>query len=98
MPFHHFIPRTLSLAGINTYAPTASGVYGISNAREWIYIGKTDNIQLALLEHLQEAHTSMMDRSPTGFVFEMCEPEGRSARQDQLVLEYKPTCNRGAVR
>ena len=76
------------------YAPPTSGIYGISNAREWIYIGETDNIQGTLLTHLREPDTSPMKRQPTGFVFEICERERRPTRQDRLVLEYEPTCNR----
>ena len=94
MPFEQIIPRPLSLVAIQLYAPTTSGVYGISNAREWIYIGETDNIQDTLLAHLQQLGTSLMKRQPTGFVFEVCDGVRRQARQDRLVLEYEPTCNR----
>jgi hypothetical protein len=73
-----------------------SGVYGISNAREWIYIGESDNIQGSLLTHLQELRTALMKREPTGFVFEVCDPASRSSRQDRLVVEYGPACNGGA--
>lgn len=98
MPFHHFIPRALSPEGIRAFAPSTSGIYGISNANEWIFIGEAENIQLALLEHLQEVDTSIMKRHPTGFVFEMCDPGGRLARRVRLVVEYGPTCNRSATR
>jgi predicted GIY-YIG superfamily endonuclease len=76
------------------YAPPAAGVYGISNAREWVYIGQTDNIRGALLAHLQDQGASLMKREPTGFVFEVCEGTLRSARQHRLILEYGPACNR----
>src|SRR5712692_1573707 len=94
MPFSQLIPQVLTPVTVYAYAPTASGVYGISNAREWIYIGETDNIQGTLLAHLQQRDTSLMQRQPTGFVFEVCEGVRRQARQDRLVLEYEPTCNR----
>lgn len=81
-------------SAVQTYAPVASGVYGISNAREWVFIGETDDIQGALLAHTQESGTALMNRQPTGFVFEVCDPFKRSARQDSLVLEYEPRCNR----
>jgi hypothetical protein len=80
------------------YAPVAAGVYGISNAREWIYIGETDNIQNALLDHLGDRDTSLMKRQPAGFVFELCDGARRSTRQDRLVVEYEPTCNRHSSR
>ena len=80
------------------YAPSAAGVYGISNAREWVYIGQTDNIQGALLAHLRDGETSLMKREPTGFVFEVCDGALRSTRQDRLILEYGPACNRAQPR
>jgi len=94
MPFSQLIPQALTQVTVYAQAPTASGVYGISNAREWIYIGETDNIRGALLAHLQDSAAAVMQRQPTGFVFEVCEQSRRPARQDRLVLEYEPTCNR----
>ena len=94
MPFDRFIPTPFIVRTVQMHAPVASGVYGISNAREWIYIGETDNIQGALLHHLQDPGASLMKRQPTGFVFEICDEGRRSARQDRLVLEYEPVCNR----
>lgn len=98
MPFDGSIPRPLTPTAVQIYAPTASGLYGISNAREWIYIGETDNIRDALLIHLRDSYASLMQRGPTGFVFELCEQARRPARQDRLVLEYEPTINRHSPR
>jgi hypothetical protein len=98
MPFNAYIPRPFTPAAVQRYAPAAFGVYGISNAREWIYIGDTDNIQDALLRHLVELETSILKKRPTGFVFEVCDRAARPARQDRLVLEYEPTCNRHGPR
>jgi hypothetical protein len=98
MPFEQLIPRPFTIGGVQTYAPMMSGVYGVSNAREWIYIGESDNIQAALLNHLRDLDTKLMKRQPTGFVFEVCEGTRRPARQDRLVLEYEPACNRHAGR
>ena len=98
MPFERLIPRPFVSTSVQTYAPIASGVYGISNAREWIYIGESDDIQAALLTHLQEGDTPLMNKRPTGFVFEVCNRATRPARQDRLVLEYEPACNRQSQR
>lgn len=76
------------------YSPVSPGVYGISNSREWIYIGDADNIQSALLAHLADLQAPLMKRQPSGFVFEVCDGARRPARQSRLVLEYEPTCNR----
>lgn len=94
MPFEQLVPRPFVLVAVQSHAPVASGVYGISNAREWIYIGESDDIQAALLTHLQECDTQLMKKHPSGFVFEVCDQAKRPARQDRLVLEYEPTCNR----
>jgi hypothetical protein len=93
MPFSPFLPRSLTAVSVSSSAPPASGIYGISNAREWIYIGQTDNIRATLLGHLRE-HSALMKEQPTGYVFELCDPAARSARQDRLVFEYEPRYNR----
>jgi hypothetical protein len=93
MPFNQFTPRNFKDDAVQMYAPAMSGVYGISNAREWIYIGETDNIRGSLLNHLHEINTQLMKRVPTGFVFEVCDSSHRSSRQDRLVTEYGPACN-----
>jgi len=94
MPFDQSIPQPLTPVAVNAHAPTASGVYGLSNSREWVYIGETDNIRGTLLSHLQELDTSIVKRHPTGFAFELCDQPSRPARQDRLVREYEPICNR----
>ncbi len=94
MPFNQLIPRPFTSGGVHMYAPNASGVYGISNAREWIYIGETPDIQEALLAHVQDRSASLMKHVPTGFVFELCDQARRPGRQGRLVSEYGPTCNR----
>jgi hypothetical protein len=98
MPFDQLIPRPFTSGSVQMYAPVASGVYGISNSREWIYIGATENIQGTLLAHLLDGSSSLMKHAPTGFVFEVCTPGRRPARQDRLVTEYGPTCNGNAPR
>jgi hypothetical protein len=94
MPFDQVFPRSFTAPSVRQHAPALSGVYGISNAREWIYIGETDNIQDTLLRHLLEPGTSLLQQRPTGFVFEVCDRVRRPVRQDRLVFEYEPTCNR----
>jgi len=98
MPFEHLIPRPFVPVAIQTYAPMVSGVYGISNAREWIYIGETDDIRGALMTHLSEYKSPLMQSKPAGFVFEACDRDRRPARQDRLIHEYGPTCNRHSTR
>jgi hypothetical protein len=94
MPFDHFLPRSFTASAVRLHAPPLSGVYGISNALEWIYIGESDNIQETLLRHLQESNTALLKRQPTGFVFEICDRAKRPDCQARLILEYEPSCNR----
>jgi hypothetical protein len=68
-------------------------VYGISNSREWIFIGSTDNIQSALIDHLQERESQLARSRPTGFVFELAWAERQSERRGRLIREYAPLCN-----
>src|SRR5689334_10102275 len=94
MPFEQSVSLPFVSLAVQTYAPVTSGVYGISNAREWIYIGESDNIRSSLLGHLQSNQTPLMKSEPTGFVFETCDKARRAQRQDRLVVEYEPVCNR----
>ncbi len=70
------------------------GVYGLSNAREWIYVGDSDDIRASLLGHLREGNTILKSRTPTGFTFEICHPSQMAARVGRLVTEYAPVCNK----
>lgn len=92
MSFRLPIPRSFTQASILQYAPAGTGVYGISNANEWIYIGEADNIQQSLLEHLAGTGSAVMNRRPTGFVFESCDSGAREALRHQFAREYKPAC------
>jgi hypothetical protein len=94
MPFEQFTPRSFTPVSVRANAPSASGIYGISNAREWIFIGESDNVQASLLRELQRSDSALLKRGPTGFVFELCDVGERRARQDRLILEYEPVCNR----
>jgi hypothetical protein len=94
MPFEQFTPKSFTRVSVRANAPSASGIYGISNAREWIFIGETDNIQASLMHDLQQGDTTLLNRIPTGFVFELCGAADRRARQDRLILEYEPVCQR----
>jgi hypothetical protein len=71
------------------------GVYGLSNAREWVFVGGTGDIRAALLGHLQEGNTTLKSRAPTGFTFEICHPSQMAARVSRLVTELSPVCNLG---
>jgi hypothetical protein len=92
--FQGFQRYSFTLSSIRRNAPSSPGVYGISNADEWIFVGSGDDLRAALLAHLTSAGTSLLSRAPTGFAFETCTPGALSARLTRLVVELKPTCNR----
>jgi predicted GIY-YIG superfamily endonuclease len=94
MPFAECAARLFTAVSIRKNAPESSGVYGLSNGREWIFIGEASNIQARLMEHLQERDTMLANRRPTGFTFEECPPDNRLSRQDALVRQFEPFCNR----
>jgi hypothetical protein len=94
VPFEVTIPHAFSTVSIRAHAPAAPGVYGISNARQWIYIGCAENIQIRLLEHLADRQSDINAYLPTGFIYEICEPLASNRRQDRLVMQYEPVLNR----
>jgi hypothetical protein len=97
VPFQNVAPFSFSLASVENNAPGASGLYGLSNAREWIFVGETDNIKGSLLAHLRETGR-LEDKQPTGFTFELCMASNRVSRQDVLIRELEPVCNRRDLR
>ena len=89
MPFQKPLARSFTASSIRANAPALPGVYGVSNARNWIYIGYSDNIQRSLIEHLDDQATFARN-SPTGFVFEICYSEIQRTRCERLIREYRP--------
>lgn len=96
MAFAECAARMFTATSVLKNAPDCSGIYAISNAREWIFIGEATDIRARLLEHLRERGTPLMGRNPTGFTFEICAAGGRRSRHAQLVREFEPYCNRGS--
>lgn len=94
MPFEQVFPRSFNENAIRRFAPAISGVFGISNATQWIFIGESDNIQSTLLDLLVSASAPLHRREPTGFVFEVCDRVRRTERMGRLILEYHPDCSR----
>ena len=97
MAFTECAARSFTAVSIQKNAPDCSGVYALTNSREWIFVGEANNIQARLMEHLAETGTSLTARMPTGFTFEICSPANRLGRRAQLVREFSPYCNRGSL-
>ena len=94
MPFENHGNRSFTTISIRRNAPQASGVYGLADARQWIYVGETANIQAELLRHLENPHAFLREHPPSGFTYELTTPGQRIERQNQLVLELEPIANR----
>ena len=82
------------MISIGKNAPQASGVYGLADARQWIYVGETADIQAELRRHLESPNSFLQDHPPSGFTYELTTPGRRVERQNQLVLELEPIGNR----
>ncbi len=93
MSFTECAARSFTFISIQKNAPECSGVYGLSNGREWVFIGEANNIREQLMTHLREVGTVLTSRKPTGFTFEKCSPAERANRQARLVLDFQPFCN-----
>ncbi len=88
--FHHFTRPAV----IND-APNVSGVYGIFRDGAWIYVGEAQDIQARLIQHLTaDDSADIRAQHPTGFTFERVPAAARVARQNALIAELNPICNR----
>lgn len=89
MPFENCFGRVFTAVTIQREAPEASGVYGLSNSRRWLYIGETENIRASLMGYLANTAANPQD-PPTGFSFELSPAYNRTARRDRLIAELAP--------
>jgi len=97
MPFSSTTGFAFSEFGIASYAPRESGVYGIYNSKEWIYIGEAKDIEARLYEHIRlqsDQGIRISRRNPTHFIFERCDYLTRISREAELIRQLDPTCNR----
>ncbi len=89
--------RFTRLTNAFSYAPRESGVYGIYDNSEWIYIGEAKDMEARLYEHLRgqsDQSARILRRKPTHFIFERCDAATRVSREAQLIRELDPFCNR----
>jgi hypothetical protein len=93
MPFQYSVGHAFVTRSIRAHAPATSGVYGISNGRQWLLIGSSDNIQATLLEYSAGHYPALSEHQPKGFNFEVCYPGECGTRQLRLIQEYRHVCN-----
>jgi hypothetical protein len=96
MPFENCFGRVFTAGTIEREAPEASGVYGISNSRRWLYIDETENIRASLMEYLADSAANSQHQ-PAGFSFELSPAYNRTARRDRLIAELTPLQNQAAA-
>jgi len=94
VPFENHGNRSFTAMSVGKNAPASSGVYGLSDARQWIYVGETANIQAELAGHLRSPNGFLKDHAPSGFTFELSAEEHRRERRNRLVAELDPIGNR----
>src|ERR1700742_4654791 len=87
MPFPQGSSFALTVNSIRAHAPDSSGVYGLFNRSQWIYVGESSDIQKRLLAHLESPEPYITRYSATGFIFELQPEKSRKARRDVLVAE-----------
>jgi excinuclease UvrABC nuclease subunit len=90
MPFPSQTPTPFTRPGVEWLAPNQTGVYGIYNSLQWVYVGKADDLRARLLEHL--SNPDILKYYPTHYVT-MVTTSPESAERT-LILELKPVANK----
>ncbi len=85
------------MISVDKNVPAASGVYGLADASQWIYVGETSDIHAELSKHLQHPSAFLKGHSPSGCTYELSSEEHRVERRNQLVTELAPIGNRRAA-
>ena len=94
MPWNGTTGFPFNRQSVTASAPEASGVYALFNNGIWVYIGEAQNIKDRLLQHLTKSHSLLIERAnPQWFAWELVFGVYRIARQNQLILELKPSSN-----
>lgn len=98
MPFSDTLKRRawnrLEIVNINK---GQRGIYGIYNSDQWIYIGKSDDLQARLLEHydkISDQSGCIWKNKPTGFLAKLASTSTIDNEELDLIRYYNPTCNK----
>lgn len=74
-------------------APEESGVYALHYQTTWVYVGESANIRAQLLEHLNGDNACIAVYPNLNFSYELIPEPVRAWRQDEMIREFRPTCN-----
>ena len=94
---HEFQSRQtfpLAYEAVAHEAPAESGIYAIQTARQWLYVGETDDIRQDLFRHLNHPTPCMRRAGPLVFSVEAIASPERRARQQALIVRLAPLCQR----
>ncbi len=83
----------LTPAAVIAAAPEESGVYAIHTPTIWVFIGDSDNVRQALLDHLNAPDGLLDSFQPLSFSWEQVPQAGRGALRDALIAELRPANN-----
>jgi len=56
-------------------------------------VGLAADLQTTIWKHLGEQGTAVRNARPTGFTFEVCDPQSQADRVQRLIAELSPSCN-----
>ena len=74
-------------------APTSKGVYLLGDSlQNVIYVGRADNLQERLSQHPDPNNSCLQRKAIKYFAFE--ETFNSERREQELIEEYNPECNR----
>ena len=81
--------------GILANTPNASGVYVLGTGWTWVYVGESNDLLRRLLELFGSPSSCIAKYVGVVFGYELVPTEAqRISRQDQLIRELLPACNR----
>ena len=82
--------HSLSGFAITQLVPKVSGVYGLHNQHQQLFIGEAADLREALLLHWHESDKLFRGQQPTHFSFEICDAEVRAQRAQSLIASHQP--------
>ena len=71
-------------------APDDSGIVGLKNLGEWVYIASSNSIRRALKDFLEGSMPWISQQHPVQFSYELAEGRQRAFRCSELTAEYRP--------
>jgi|GEM_PF-368500 len=82
--------HSLSGFAITQLVPKVSGVYGLHNQHQQLFIGEAADLREALLLHWHGSDKLFRGHQPTHFSFEICDTETRAQRAQSLIASHQP--------